>query len=394
MRGSIKQRYEGSWSLILELGYQLDPTTGAVRRRQKWITFRGNKRAAERKLATLINDQNNGELVEPSKLTVGAWLTEWCEKAIKPPKKRAGTYAAYTAIITKRLIPAIGAIRLQQLKSLDIERYYADQTQLSQSTLAQHHAILSGALKAAVKAGLVTRNVASLVTGKPKATTDHARLKQAAWDVDEARAFLATANAAGPQPAAFYALALDSGCRKNELCGLQWGDLDLDRGVVTIVRQLVRTGRQPEFGPPKNGQPRTIDVGAETVTLLREHKRTQAALKMRNRTAYHDLGMVFAKEWGDLHGREDSLGLPLQSNNLGQREFARLIATAKVRPITLHGLRHTCATLLLKAGVAPHVVQRRLGHANITITLAIYAHVLPSMGQDAAEKLGALLHAK
>ena len=104
------------------------------------------------------------------------------------------------------------------------------------------------------------------------------------------------------------------------------------------------------------------------------------------------MALVFAKEWGDLHGRADSLGLPLQSNNLGQREFARVLKAANVRRITFHGLRHTSATLLLKAGVAAHVVQRRLGHKRIGITLGIYAHVLPSMQQDAARRLGGLLY--
>src|SRR5688572_10382425 len=103
---------------------------------------------------------------------------------------------------------------------------------------------------------------------------------------------------------------------------------------------------------------------------------------MANRTIYQDLGLVFAKEWGHLHGREDSLGLPLQANNLGQREVARIIKAAGVRPITVHGLRHTSATLLLKAGVPPPVVQQRLGHKRIEMTLGTCAHVLPSMQQD------------
>jgi integrase len=112
---------------------------------------------------------------------------------------------------------------------------------------------------------------------------------------------------------------------------------------------------------------------------------------MANRTVYQDHGLMFAKEWGHLHGREDSLGLPLQSNNLGQREFARLLKTSVVKPITIHGLRHTSATLLLKTGV-PHVVQQRLGHRRIEITLGIYAHALPSMQHEAAVRLGAILH--
>ena len=77
---------------------------------------------------------------------------------------------------------------------------------------------------------------------------------------------------------------------------------------------------------------------------------------------------------------------------MGEREFARVIKAAKVKRISIHGLRHTSVMLLLKAGVAPHVVQQRLGHKRIEMTLGIYAHALPSMQQDAAKRLGALLH--
>jgi integrase len=146
------------------------------------------------------------------------------------------------------------------------------------------------------------------------------------------------------------------------------------------------------FGPIKNDMPRTVDLASETVALLREHKRHQAELKMKNRTIYQDHGLVFAKEWGERYGRQDFLGLPLQANNIGEREFARIIKAAKVRRISIHGLRHTSATLLLKAGVVAHVVQQRLGHKRIEMTLGIYAHALPSMQQDAARRLGALLH--
>jgi integrase len=161
---------------------------------------------------------------------------------------------------------------------------------------------------------------------------------------------------------------------------------------VTFVRQLIETGDEPVFGPIKNDMPRTVDLSPETVTLLREHKRHQAELKMANRTIYKDHGLVFAREWGERWNRRDFLGSPLQANNIGEREFAKIIKASSVRRISIHGLRHTSATLLLKAGVAAHVVQRRLGHKRIEMTLGIYAHALPSMQQDAARRLGALLH--
>ena len=107
------------------------------------------------------------------------------------------------------------------------------------------------------------------------------------------------------------------------------------------------------------------------------------------------MGLVFTKEWEDGGRKYGTLGHPLQINNLtGQREFARLITAAKVKPITLHGLRHTSASLLLAAGVPPNVVQQRLGHKRIEITLDIYGHVLPGQQRDAARRLGSLLYGR
>ena len=203
MRGSIKQRSKGSWSIRIDLGYE-PGANGILKRKQKCQTIRGTKQQAELKLAELLRAVNHGEFVERSKLTVGAWLTEWLEKAIKPPAKRASTYAAYHHVIHDKLIPVLGAIPLQQLKALDIKRYYVEQTTLSASTLAQHHAILTGALKAAAVTSLVTRNVAALVIGKPQARRDHDLVLQNCWEADEAGRFLAAANAAGPQPAALF----------------------------------------------------------------------------------------------------------------------------------------------------------------------------------------------
>lgn len=113
---------------------------------------------------------------------------------------------------------------------------------------------------------------------------------------------------------------------------------------------------------------------------------------MANRTTYRDLDLVFAKEYPDLNRQGEMLGYPLQMNNLGQREYAKLIKVAGVKRIKFHGLRHTCATLLLRARIPVHVVSERLGHFKILTTLETYAHVLPDMQEEAAATLGALLH--
>ncbi len=106
-----------------DLGYQTDPTTGLRKRRQKWVTFRGKKKAAQAHLTELFRAANRGEFVERTKLTLGEWLTEWLEKAIKPPARRINTYRTYKRVIEDKLIPAIGSIQLQELKAVDLKAY-------------------------------------------------------------------------------------------------------------------------------------------------------------------------------------------------------------------------------------------------------------------------------
>jgi integrase len=321
MRGSIVGRYKGSWSIVLDLGYQVDPETGTRRRRQKWITVRGTKKQAGDQLTELVRAANRGEFVEPSKKTLGEWLDEWVDKAIKPPARTLRAYETYKSVIATHLKPTLGLLPLQQVKAVDLKRYYDEagtgEAGLAPATLQQHHTILHSALQAAVLEGLVQRNVAKLVIGKPHAPTSHQDVLEHCWEAHEAKAFLAAAKAAGPQPAAFYALALDTGMRKAELCGLGWTEVDLAAGRVTIQRQLVKPGPAPVFGPVKNKTPRTIEISTETVGLLRRHRTHQAEIRLRNGQHYHDHGLVFAKEWGDLTRQRDTLGDPLQVNNLG-----------------------------------------------------------------------------
>ena len=391
MLGTLKQRYMGSWSLILDLGREHDPATGKTKRRQKWITFRGTRKEAETELTARVRAADRHEFVEPTKVTLITWLRDWVEKAIKPPARRPTTYASYSSIIEKHIAPSpLALIPLQHLRATDLERYYAE-LRLAPKTVAVHHAVLHSALRKAMRDQVVSRNVAA-DTVRPKQANSHGDARTHCWSAAEARQFLTTAKAAGAQPAAFYTLALDTGARKSELGGLRWSDVDLDAATITIAQQLTSTGAEPTFGPTKTGATRTVSIGPETGVLLREHKRVQAEIKMKNRKTYSDFGLVFAKEAGDLQTPRATLGQPLQLNNIGQREYARLIKSSGVRRIKFHGLRHTSATLSLQAGTPVHVVAARLGHSKVDMTLNVYAHALPNQQAVAAERLGALLH--
>jgi len=300
-------------------------------------------------------------------------------------------------MIKCHLKPHLGEYALQDLESTHLELYYEklatrEKKPLSQTTLEHHHAVISGALKAAVNKDLVRRNVAKLVGNKPKAPEGTEDIRDNCWNENEASRFLEAAKSRGPQSAAFYSLALDSGMRKGELCGLRWANVDLKNSKVAVVEQLIKPGANPIFGPPKRDRARTIHLSWQTVALLKVHNKQQNEMKMENRPHYQDHGLVFAKEWGQLTRKYHTLGHPLQMNNLGQREFKSIIEEAKVPTITFHGMRHTCGTLLLKFNEPVKVVSERLGHKGVEITMNIYQHVLPDMQEAAASTIGAILH--
>jgi len=161
------------------------------------------------------------------------------------------------------------------------------------------------------------------------------------------------------------------------LLALRWGDLDLERGALAVRRSVDQYG---EVNAPKSGKARTIDLDGACVAALHAHRIAQAAWRLQLGTAWADGDLVFASE----------VGTALVHRNL-YRVLVRLQAEAGVPAIRFHDLRHSSASLMLAAGIPIKVVSERLGHASVTITLDIYAHVLPGMGKQAAQTLGRLL---
>ena len=377
---------EFTWRIILALGRGTDG-----RHKQKWVTFHGTRKQAEKKLTELTGEVHRGEFVEPSKITLGAWLDDWLERAVRP-RKALNTYRTYFSVVEKHIKPALGHIPLQQLSVLHIERYYAE-VRVSARSVAIHHAVLGRALGAAIKANKLRINVVTGADNRPTVRRKEDNLGNV-WTSEEARKFLTVVKQGSAQYAALFALALDGGLRKGELLGLRWKDLE--GTSLRVERQLLDVREDAgkfhlDTSPPKGKCGRQLDLSEDTVALLREHKRQQAELKLKNRLRYQDCGLMFAQEWEDQKGKQSRLGLPLHRSTIGQ-QLDKLCVKSVVKRITVHGLRHTCATLLMLAGVPPVVVQKRLGHADAAMTLNIYSHVLPSMQKDAAQRLAALLH--
>jgi integrase len=400
MTGTIIHRGKNRWALVFDLGAVAQPD-GTKKRKQKWVTFHATatltrakqRKEAEAKLAELVAAQRTGAYVEPSKLTVIAYLRGWLEVSVKP-MRRPATYVTYRNAIETHIAKApIASILLQRLRGSHIEKYYAEST-TSASSLSIHHSIFSKSMRKAVKDKLLTVTPVVDLERKKSEKDPAMEARVNCWSAAEARKVIAVAKARGDQLGVFTLLALDSGARRAELAGLSWQHLDLDAGTLTIERQLdgerrLDGGKVPVFGPTKTKRTRVITLGAETVAALRAHKVRQAELKMKNRTAYQDHGLLFAKEEINRVRPEDALGQATLT--LASYPFHRLVTEAGVKRITFHGCRHTVATVSLAAGVAGADVAARLGHSVATL-LKVYAHATPASQQVAASKLAAVLY--
>jgi integrase len=171
-----------------------------------------------------------------------------------------------------------------------------------------------------------------------------------------------------------------TGMRRGELQGLKWEDLDLEAGTLQVRRTLSEPKGGWIFEAPKSGNGRSIRLTRKAVSALRQHRKRQLEERMQKSGLWSDHGLVFPS----------AIGTPISGGNLN-RSFKALLKRADLPAVRFHDLRHTCATLLLRQGVNPKYVQELLGHADISLTLNVYSHVLPDMGDAAAGAMDAAL---
>ncbi len=264
----------------------------------------------------------------------------------------------------------LSAIPLQSLTAQQIQGIYASMTKkgLSNTTVVQLHRILHKALGTGVKWGLLTRNVADAAT-PPR--IDRKELEM--WDLETIHLFLDAA--VGHRYQDFYHLALLTGMRRSELAGLQWASVDLVNGRLSVVKTLQRiSGQGLVEGQPKTARSRrSIALSPDAVSRLHEIRGRQIGQQVEVGEIWQATGFVFTQ----------SDGRPIDPDST-TKDFTKLIKAVRLPHMTVHGLRHAHATMLLEEGVNPKVVSERLGHATIATTMDVYSHVLPGLQEQAA----------
>ena len=366
--GSISRRKNGAW----RAEYVVFTAEGRKRK-----TIYGKTRAeVAKRLAKALSDREDGLFFDDEGLTVEGYLERWLKDSVRE-NVRPRTLSNYQLQVRRHIVPALGRIKLKSLSPAHVQSLYRQKLDsgLSSSSVRYIHAVLHRALKQALRWGLVPRNVADAVD-IPKLVREEVR----ALSPEEARQLLETAREAGDRFEAIYVLALSCGLRRGELLGLKWTDLDLGpKATLRVARQLqrMRDGSGLKFTTPKSGKGRAIRLPRRAVEALKAHRARQAEEKLKAGSLYQDEGLIFTTE----------VGTPLEPSNIDRRSFKPLLKKAGLPDIRFHDLRHTCATTLLKMGQHPKFVQDLLGHANISLTLDTYSHVLPGMGDGLADAM-------
>jgi integrase len=369
MQGSI-QKHQGrrgtSWYAIVDL--PRDPVT--EKRRQKRVSA-PTKRECEEKVRQVLNQAESIYSADADKITVGEFVARWLESS--EPRVRPATFRRYCDMLNRHAVPQLGHIKLTKLTPFDLQRLYADRLDagLSATTVHHLHVMLHGALKQAVRWGMVTRNVSDMVDAPRRTFPDITT-----WSPEQVGRFFTESDQHGL--AAFWRLALLTGMRRGELLGLKWEDIDLERGSLAVRRTLSRgNGGTWEIGQPKTASGRrSIALPQSCVSALRKHRVAQNTARLRLGEIWEDHDFVFTNRTGG----------PLHVNSM-MLQIRKLTEAAGLPKIRFHDLRHTSATLLLAKGVHPKIVQERLGHSDISMTLNRYSHVTPDMQRHAADLL-------
>jgi integrase len=342
------------------------------------------KRAAEDHLKTIIGAKQSGTYVVPAKTTLGSYLTDsWLP--MQRQRLRDSTYHDYRLRIEQYILPTLGGIALQELDGPRIDRFYADlldhggrrRSPLAPKTVRNVHVIIRKSLADATRKRLVSRNVA-LDADAPRVPGPGDR-EMGTWSPEELQTFLK--GIADHRLAAAYVVAASTGMRRGEVLGLRWFDVDLVAMTVAVRQTIISVGYKVMISDPKTARGRrTISLDAATAAVLRQHRARQEEERLARDVEYVDNDLVFA--------RED--GRPVHPDYFTQT-FDRRVARLGLRRVRLHDLRHTYATLALRAGVDAKTVSARLGHATVGFTLDVYTKAVPQLDRDAAQKVAGLI---
>jgi integrase len=317
-------------------------------------------------------------------ITVGEYLHHWLG-SLGMSQLEANTVAWYRSAAIRHIIPALGGVKLSRLSAVQVEKFLAEKADhgrldgkggLGPASVRRLQVTLHKALDAAVRKGMLATNPVDHAD-KPKLPPRD--VTENVWTPEQTAAFLETTKSNRLAP--LWRTVCMTGLRRSELAGLQWGDIDLERGVLSVKRARTHVdGKTITKGPKSAASRRTVDLDTETVAVIKRWRAAQLEERLRAGTAWDPGEWVFT----------DEIGAPWRPDGL-TKTFVKAAKATGLPDTDIKGLRHAHATALLRAGAHPKVVQERLGHSSISVTLDIYSSVLPGMQREAVELLASMM---
>jgi integrase len=376
MKGTMTERSPQSWRLRVYRGD--DPATG--RPRQVSRTFKGTKKHAQTALAEFVTEVAGGQVPVSGSTALSAFLDQWITYIT--PSRSPTTIRGYRDKV-RRIDAKLGRIQLSKLTPHTLDRTYREWLDegLSPTTVHHLHGVISAALNQAVKWGIAP-TAATQRTSPPPLRT---RPKKLPTPLMIQQLISAAEEKSQPVLAAAIAIASTTGVRRGELLGLRWGDIDTDRATLHVRRAIKHNdGAGWVIGPPKTHQERTIALDPFTMAVLNEHR-------ARVETWAQDASIPLDPD-GYVLTFDPSATEPMKPDSLGQA-FGRLCRAENIMEVSLHTLRHFSASALIASGRDVRTVAGRLGHADASTTLRVYAHMVEGRDREAADFLGQLMSA-
>lgn len=371
--GHVRKRIkkDGSTSYQVVVESDRDPLTG--KRERHYKTVNGTKKQAEAIMRQKIAEVESGGIVTASAVKVGDWVTEWL--ALYRPEIEATTRDGYRNSIKNHIKPVLGNVPIKALKTGNVQAWVNSLSAkgLAPKTIRNSFNNLNAAMEKATVLHMIPYNPCRGVE-LPKAKKYQASV-YSATQVNNLLAIAADTD--------FYlalALLTSTGVRRGELLALKWKHIDLEKKVIHIRENMVKAGTVIlEKSPKSDAGRRDISIGDDVVALLSNAK--MQYFMDKSQPGFRDMDHVIHKANGTPY-RPDAM----------TKKWERFLVQHNLPHIRLHDLRHTHATLLIQAGVSAKVVQQRLGHSDVTITLNTYTHVMPDMAQEAADKIEGIIN--
>ena len=372
--GNIVERKRNNGEVSYEITVEGEKNLLTGKRNRVYKTIRGSKKEAKALMRQMMADMDRGIAMKKLPKKISEWMDEWVELYL--PNIEETTKIGYRTKIANYIKPAIGDIYLQSLRAEHIQKMVNDMIarELSPKNIRDTYNNINAAMKKALALRMIPYNPCEGVV-LPKLK----RYKANVYDIKMIHHLLDVAE--GTDMYLPILLCVTAGLRRGELLALRWDNVDFKNSLIQIRSNMVRGEEDFIIKAPKSEAGiRDIRLGEEVMAILRQERVKYMTDLLERGSNFQNLGFVIRQHDG----------APIRPDSM-TRKWTRFIEANSLPRIRFHDLRHSNATALIQAGVNPRVVQQRLGHADVNITLNTYTHVLPDMDMDAAAKLDCIM---